>query len=74
MDLIGLFFVPTSKNVLIVQMVHYFIFQDPGAIILQKREVDMQICSYIKTDSSEGSLIVPYSNILFPLEKDLLKL
>ena len=55
MDLIGLFFVPTSKNVLIVQMVHYFIFQDPGAIILQKREVDMQNCRYIKTDSSKGS-------------------
>ena len=39
---------------LIVQMVHYFIFQDPGAIILQKREVDMQNCRYIKTDSSKG--------------------
>ena len=41
--------------VLIVQLVHYFIFQDPGAIILQKREVDMQNCRYIKTDSSKGS-------------------
>ena len=40
MDLIRLLFVPTSKKVLIVQLVHYFIFQDPGAIILQKRKVD----------------------------------
>ena len=33
----------------------YFIFKDPGAIILQIREVDTQNCRYIKTDSRKGS-------------------